>query len=222
MNATISAGEWFYMLTENDKLWAARMCQREGGDPADVLWTMTQRFAQVHRTYPTFAEMIQNYSQAINPKWRREGLYCRPGGSHATDDSCGPGPVGACCESLLVRRAAAAVMPFSATSQAVQAAVNAWFNGTLPNPVPKAVEFADQRVGHNFVNNPRNAGSVIVKDAGNVYIATAASLRWPPNFVTMTGTLELSPVSGGGGSGGLIGVMVGILGASWIVWRLGR
>jgi len=211
MGATIRAGSWSYTLTEGDKLWAARMCQREGGDPADVLWTMTQRFAQIHRTYPTFTELIQNYSQAINPKWRRDGLFCRPGGSRAGSEDC--------AETRLAARDRNAVMPFSSARANVKAAVTSWFNGTLPNPVPKAVEFADQRVGHNFVNNPRNAGSVIVKDAGNIYIATAASLRWASDFVTM---------SGGGMVGGstipILAVLLGLgfgVGAAFLGKRVG-
>jgi len=205
----ITAGSWTYILTENDKLWAARMCAREGGDPADVLWTMTQAFAGFRIRRPTsrstFTEFIQGYSQPINPKWRRDGLFCRPGGSHAMDTNCDrdAGPVGACCETLLARRDSAATMPFSAASPEVKSAVTSWFAGTLPNPVPKAVEFADQRVGNNFVAN--HAGSTIVKNAGNAYIATAASLRWPPNFVTMTG---------GGGSTTLPILLVVALGLS--------
>ena len=185
MGATIKAGSWTYSLSESDKLWAARMCQYEGNGvsyrPADVLWTMTQAYAQpaVHHHYPTFAEFIQSYSQPINPKWRRDGVFCRPGGEYAGGERCS--------ETALHRRDLAASLPWSGIRADVKAAVSSWFDGTLPNPVPKAVEFADPSVSQSFLD--RTPGSVVVKRADNWYIATASSLRWSDRFVKMTGSV---------------------------------
>jgi hypothetical protein len=67
--------------------------------------------------------------------------------------------------------------------------VTAWFDGKLPNPVPKAVEFADASVSQSFLD--RTPGSVVVKRAGNWYIATPDSLRWSDNFVRMLGSTAL-------------------------------
>jgi hypothetical protein len=180
MGATIKAGGWSYTLTESDKLWAARMCQYEGGNAADVLWTMTQAYAQagIHRRYPTFAEFIQSYSQPINPKWRRDGLFCRAGGRYAGQDNCS--------ERRLATRDTAASLPWSGVRASIKSAVSAWFDGTLPNPVPKAVEFADSSVSQSFID--RTPGSVVVKRAGNWYIATPSSLRWSDSFVKMAGS----------------------------------
>jgi hypothetical protein len=144
---------------------------------------MTQYFAlpRIHRLYPTFTALVQNYSQPINPKWRRDGQFCRPGGEYAGSERCS--------ETVLRRRDVAATLPWSAIRPSIKTAVTAWFDGKLPNPVPKAVEFADPSVSQNFLD--RTPGSVVVKREGNWYIAIPESLRWSDNFVRMLGSTAL-------------------------------
>lgn len=176
----ITAGNWSYVLSSADKLWAARMAQYEGGDVAATLWTMTQAYAQpaIHRAYGTFASFIQAYSQPINPIWRLGGSRCPTASSDSTDP---------CFTARLERRERAARMAFSETDLAVQEAVTDWDAGVLHNPVPKAVDFADDRVGQNFIDS--HAGSrAVLRAGGNVYIATRSSLQWPDAWVTMGAT----------------------------------
>lgn len=74
-----------YALTENDKLWLARAIAGETGEhlknidgPAAVAWSMMNRFllTKGQDVWPTFANLLRNYSQPINPKWYRGGSIC--------------------------------------------------------------------------------------------------------------------------------------------------
>ena len=193
----IKAGSWSYNITNEDKLWAARMAQFEGGNPAATLWTMTQAYSKpaIHTRWPTFTAFIQSYSQPINPIWALGGSRC----PSASSDPSSP-----CYSSRLAARQRAASMPFSAADADVQSAVNRWFAGTLPNPVPKAVEFADGTVGQHFIDN--HPGSYLVLRSGNLYIATAESAGWNVDHVRLEatvgagvlGVVAVAAIAGGG------------------------
>lgn len=206
---TIRNGDgWSYALTPTDKLWAARMAQFEGGEAADVLWTMTQAYAQPSRhnnpVYPTFTRFIQAYSQPINPIWRRDGSKCRLGGSHHGRDDCSA--------VRLDRRDIAASMPWSEIEPEIKRLTQLWYDGVLPNPVPRAVEFAAPAVSEGFIE--RNPGSQILKRLDNWYIGTRSSLAWPASWVTMT--------SGGpSGAGSVLAIGAAAAGAWWF-WRRNR
>lgn len=177
----IKYGNRSYQLTDEDILWAARMLDGESGtntvDGAAVLWTMTQRFALGR--WNTFTELIQAYSQPINPIWKRNGERCRPGGRyHGTEH---------CSEARLNRRDAISSKPWDRINPLIRTLVSQWGSGNLPNPVPRAVEFADPRVAAGFINRPENRGSVYVARLSNHFIATAQTKQWPANYVTMTG-----------------------------------
>lgn len=206
MTAIRNGDGWQYVLTPTDKLWAARMAQFEGGEAADVLWTMTQAYARssTHALYPTFTKFIQAYSQPINPIWRRDGSKCRPGGPYHGRDNCS--------EVRLARRDIAATMPWSEIDAPIREIVEQWYAGDLRNPVPRAVDFAAPDVATSFV--AEHAGSQILKRLDNWYIATASSLRWPANWVTMDGSIA---AAAGGAGGLLLAVLAG--GAWWYFKR---
>ena len=64
--STISKPGWSYTLTPEDKFWAAKMVEKEGGDAAADLWTMASRFAFISKVrYPTFTSLIRQYSVPI-------------------------------------------------------------------------------------------------------------------------------------------------------------
>jgi hypothetical protein len=64
--STISTPDWSYTLTPEDKFWAAKMVEKEGGDAAADLWTMASRFAFINKErYPTFTALIRAYSVPI-------------------------------------------------------------------------------------------------------------------------------------------------------------
>ena len=210
MNAIVKVpGLPDYVITDEDKLWAARAAHWEGGDDAgDTLWTWTQRHAlpNYRRRYPKLASLIQAHSQPVNPIWRRDGARCRPGGSHhGTDD---------CAERRLRNRDTAASMAFSQVRPEVQAKVNAWASGTLPNPAPRAVDFAAPKVARSFLN--RVAGSELLKQAGNWFVGTRESLTWPDNFVRMVPSGSAARIGARIGPAVVVGlVLVGALGIVW-------
>jgi hypothetical protein len=104
-----------YKLTDLDIAWLARSLMGEGGDTKEhaqlYAWTMFNRFMILYRApfdspeqvvaegkgvqfkakrFASFWRMILDFSQPVNPKWRRDGLYCKPGGSQAKTDRCAP------------------------------------------------------------------------------------------------------------------------------------
>jgi hypothetical protein len=180
----------------------ARAVHYEGGeDPADVIWTYTQRYMlpAMRERFATLSALIQAHSQPVNPIWRRDGSKCRPGGAYFGTEHCS--------ESRLARRDEAATMPWADARPEVRMRVEAWARGKLPNPVPRAVDFADPTVARAFLE--RHPDAVLVKQAGNWFIATAESRQWPPDYVRMGASYAL-PL--------LFGVAVlGLLGAWW--WR---
>jgi hypothetical protein len=201
-----------YRITSDDRLWAARAAHFEGGhDPADVLWTWTQRYAlpNFRRRYGSLRELIQAHSQPVNPIWRRDGSKCRPGAPyHGTDH---------CAERRLANRDRAARMPFSELRPEVQQKVTAWAKGQLSNPVPTSVDFAAPGVSQSFLG--RNPGSQLVKQAGNWFIATAQSRGWAPDHVQIVPSSGLAlavPIVGGVAIAAAAGF------AFWAWWRYGR
>lgn len=142
-----------YQLTKEDVMWAARMCQFETnpGDLIDanlVLWSMTNLFAlQGNRfnssktEFPTFARLIQAYSQPINPIWRRDGRKCRPGGKYHGQEPCS--------EKRLRRRDSHATITFSqlkAKSPDKMKVLIEWATGRSRPAVPKTTGFARPRL----------------------------------------------------------------------------
>ena len=184
-------GSTRYQITWDDLLWAARMIEGESGndmeDAANVLWAQTQRMANFHST--NFVRLIQGQSQPINPKWRADGEFCRPGGRWAADESrCGP--------TQLQRRQQLAEKPWEQISSARQDLVFNWATARLPNRVEKAVDFAQPGAASHhrgaagladrgliYVYDKRNRGPNSIDDLGNVYYATERSNAWPPEYV---------------------------------------
>jgi len=92
--------------------------------------------------------------------------------------------------------------------------VQAFADGGLPNPVPKAVEFANQPVSEGFLS--RNEGSTVIKRAGNWFIATRSSLAWPHDWVTVDG------MGSGRSSSWLVGVVAAAVTAAGVYFLLRR
>lgn len=167
-----------YQLTGNDVIWAARSALYEGGDVAATLWTLTQRYmGAARRQYPTFAAFVQAFSQPVNPLYARGGAYCARGGrAYGTYW---------CSEDLLRRRDAArhaSWIDLILRNDVGAQTVLDWANGELPNPVPRAVNFADRAtVAKNFPD------AHVVLDHGNLYIAEPWSRDWPRTHIAVAG-----------------------------------
>jgi len=175
-----------YKLTPLDAEWAIRMGIFEGSDPIPVLWTMAQRwvlFRAQGKGYKTFAAFLRDFSQPINPKWLRTGEFCKPGGAYA-----GKGP---CSEDKLARRAFAQTAPLSQIMLRDQTTVNtvvSWLKGEIPNPVPRATDFAQEPVAEGFLERNPTAEAILRVPANgcpncNVMIVTDATQRWPADYV---------------------------------------
>lgn len=203
-----------YQVTPEDILWLARSIQYEGGDHASTIWTYAQLQAKRRRS-SSLASLVRAHSQPVNPAW-----------DELTDAKCQQHP-DRCTPRHLQRRREAATKPWSELRPEIREKVLRWAKAELPNPVPRAVDFADPTVSASFIR--RNPGTRIVKEAGNWYLATPDVLDWPADFVTMRFG---SRVAGPGGIADLAvdpGLVAGIsiLGASalfagWAYWKYGR
>jgi hypothetical protein len=181
---------WAYTLTDEDVLWAAKMAAYEG-DPAEVLWAMTQRFVHTRaQNWPSFTAFIREFSQPINEDWYEGGRYCPPGSTSAR-----------CTPELLAKREhirrqtwddVAAEKP-SAVATTLQ-----WAQGKLRNPVPGVVNFAAPSVVRRFL--AQNPDSELRHRGDNWFIAEAKTKNWPSNYVVMipsTGATALAEASAG-------------------------
>lgn len=204
LGAITTSSGYRYQITPTDLLWLARSVQYEGGNELATAWTYAQRQADRRRTGPLY-ELVLGHSQPVNPKWRRTGEFCRPGGSRAGTD--------ACSEDRLARRDEAANLPWAGINDRVRTLLTNWAQGRTTNPVPRATDFADPAVSAAFLERPANAGSVVVLRDGNWYIAEARAARWPAGFVQITGP------TGANASGSMGLLLIGAAaGAAWYFW----
>lgn len=177
-----------YRLTPDDAEWAIRMAVYEGSDPTAVLWTMAQRwvlFDLQGKGYTRFATLLRQFSQPINPKWTRDGEFCRPGGRYHGEPPCS--------EDKLIRRERAQSEPLSATvarAPALARAAVLWLQGEAGNPVPRATDFAQEPVAEGFLERNPEAEAILREPAAacpscNVMIVTPDTRQWPVNYVWM-------------------------------------
>jgi len=66
-----------YVPTEEDRLWLLRAVEGEGPVHNEVAQVLVNRFlylrARIPNAYTTLAELVQAYSQPVNPLWMRGG-----------------------------------------------------------------------------------------------------------------------------------------------------
>lgn len=168
-----SQSGWSYQMTPEDLLWLARSVQHEAGNNEATAWTYAQLLAM--RRGSNLKTLVQGHSQPVNPIWRRDGSKCRPGGAfHGRDE---------CAERRLVVRDRAASMPWSEIRPSVREVIVKFATARLPNPVPRAANFANAPVTTNYLL--RHPSSAIVLREGNWYITEAQTNSWPPDFVTI-------------------------------------
>lgn len=194
----VSASGYRYQITPEDVLWLARSVAHEGGDHAATVWTYFQRIAAFRGS--SLCSLVMAHSQSINPIWRRDGEKCRPGGPYYGRDECS--------ERRLAARDRAASMPWDAIPAGIRQTVLDAAQAKLPNPVPRAIDFADPTVSSGFLR--RNPGSGIVLQAGNWYLYTARSAEWPADFVRVIYAGRTSMVSASSAA------MPG-----WALWAIG-
>jgi hypothetical protein len=221
MHAQIVAPGFRYRLTDEDVLWAARMADGEGDrDAPQVLWAMTQRFAGLVRR-GSFKSFIMNYSQPINPKWRRDGICCAQGAvgcpaRHADGSRRSWFGEEPCDPRRLARRDGMARKAWDDIPVVVRRAVTAWASARLPNPVPRAVDFATRDLVMRRV--ARDPSRKIVDRAGSWFITSERSNSWGPNHVVMQLDGRVARASTGPG---LLGILA-VGGAAWVGVRVAQ
>lgn len=195
-----------YQITPDDLLWLARSTQFEGADHAATIWAFAQRFAGIQRS-GTFTDLIRAYSQPVNPLW-----------DEASDPKCITSPH-RCSPETLARRQRARTITWAELNPAVRAAVLAFAQASLPNPLPRATDFASYDVRQWLRLNP-TAQILKSEPGGNWYSTHERSNGWPVDFVYVRFRDRLSVVASGGGSGGFgfWGAFgLGVLGAAGLV-----
>lgn len=170
-------GEQPYVITDEDKLWMARMIfgevnrnpaawsnpsvQQGGGA---VLWAMANHYitvGQKRQLYPSLGAFLQGYSQPINPRW------VDPNG-----DRCRRSPAMCTSERIAFRRMLRA-KSWNAFPVALQNLVLNFAAGRIPNPIGTRTDFRMAGTGYN-PSDPIN-----VED--NVF-GTAPNARRRPNL----------------------------------------
>lgn len=189
----IVAGSKRYQLTWEDLLWAAKMLIGECGDNnaatvegAAVLWCMASRWTV--GSWSTYKTLILQYSQPINPRWRRDGELCAPGGRYSGRTECRP--------EILDRRQALANLTWDDIATDIKEIVYNWATARVQNPIPKAVHFAVPRVASqgqgaaglrrrdfSLVWDTLNRGEECIEFGGNAFYSTTTTERWEPNHV---------------------------------------
>jgi hypothetical protein len=189
-----------YQITPDDVLWLARSVHKEGGNHTATIWTYLQRQAAGRRS-SSLASLVLAHSQPVNPRWRADGEFCRPGGEYAGSQYCTP--------QQLEARAANAVRPWSQIPQSVRDAVVSAVTARTPNPVPNATDFADPTVSAGFLR--RNPEARVVLRAGNWYI--------DERRVSSPVEIELDGRRVGAAAGGVGLALAAALVAGYAVWR---
>jgi len=177
---------WSYQLTPEDVLWLARSVQHESGNHAATAWTYAQLLAW--RRGRSLMRTVMAHSQPVNPIWRRDGEKCQPGGPYHGRDEC--------AERRLATRDRAATMPWSEIRPQIRQIVVDLATAKLPNPVPRAVNFANAPVTSRYLL--RHPSSAVVLREGNWYITEGPTNSWPADFVTISlGEREAGPSAAG-------------------------
>jgi len=188
-----------YTITDHDVLTAARAAYGEGVHEAPkTLWTWTQRFVMpgYSRRFRTLASLIEAHSQPINPRWRETGEFCRAGGRYEGTEYCS--------SAKLARRRRLATIGWSELPASLRKDVIHWAQAKLPNPVPRAVDFAASTL------RQQSSDTLLYRSGGHHYYAEPDSLRWAPDQVTIH---HEGRVAGPGDAAAAVGVVL-FLGAA--------
>jgi hypothetical protein len=158
-----------FSLNDEDLLMAAKLIHYEGGaqDPIQaraIVWTVATRLGWLRRSYTSFAKLVEDFAQPLNPKWRIGGEFCRVGSRYIGTDHCSA--------QRLTRRAEAAAARWEDLSTTARETALAFVRGELPNPVPGAANFASSTTAEGAV---ARGEQVLARIGGQTYFAEASS-----------------------------------------------
>lgn len=214
---TIIAGEKRIALTADDLLWAGRAAAGEGVGSAKgaaaVLWTWASRLAVSE--YESYGALVRAHSQPVSAIWLADGSKCRDPdgewfGRSYTDRRTGA-EVWPCSAARLAKRARLREVPWESLAPFIRNAVVSFAWGMLPNPVPRAVDFAS--------GLPTKRGQVLLAKVGdNEFFTTAASRAWPAKYVSVVGPDGAVASDAENGAVGAL-VVAGVAAAAYAAWR---
>lgn len=227
-----SAGGADYQLTLEDADALVRMAVFEGGDPAMALWALAQRWILFRDKYVKDAEandwktreyvhslkeMVGDFSQPLNAKWRRDGEFCRPGGKYHGTKFCKESSLKT--RDLAWRLSLSQLYERSAEDAAAIETAIRWLRGNVPNPIPRSTNWAAEDVATNYISRHPDATEIARAPADacpacNVFLVEGAARKWPENYVWLR-TPSGRVVGTSAGAGLLAGVWRGL--TTW--WR---
>jgi hypothetical protein len=178
---TTTDGKVSTPLLASDVLWTARAAAREAENEAEITpWVFAQRYVLFHLRSPSlsYADVLLSFSQPINPKWRADGEFCRPGGKYANTDFCSS-------DKLAARQwyATATWSQLDTRHPQVTKAVAAWAQALVQNPVPRVTNFSNAAVGGHYLDE--NPASKVYMKGANWYIVDPGPSKWPADYVQL-------------------------------------
>lgn len=178
-------GSWSYQMTSDDMMMLARALNGEEGPTGAprLAWCYAQRMYQGRNAYSSFASMVMNHSQVINPRWASTGEHCRPGGDYVGEPECN----GAASRPYNLRR------PWSAMRAGLPEQLLAWATGQVRNPIPRGTDFAGVSLVLRKIagRNPEGFRAVYQGPPGNTVVSTTASRAWPSDDFVQLRTTNL-------------------------------
>lgn len=170
-------GSFAYQMTAADMLMLARALNGEEGPSGAprLAWCYVQRFVMNHANHESFADMVVNHSQVINPRWASDGVHCRPGGAYYGEPECRG------AENRNYNR----TRPWTSLRSGLQDQLFAWASGRIANPVPKGSDFASASLVARKIAGRNPEGFAVVyqgiPEVTNSVVSTARSRRWSSN-----------------------------------------
>jgi hypothetical protein len=162
-----------YQMTRDDMLMLGRALNGEEGasGSARLAWCYAQRYVMNRTSYSSFASMVTQHSQVVNPRWASDGPHCSPGGDYYGKAECN----GAQNRNYNRTRA------WSTLKSDVQDALFAWASGNVENMIPRGVDFAAVSLVARKIAGRNAEGFRVVYQGppGNTVVSTARSRAWP-------------------------------------------
>lgn len=174
-------GRFEYALTGDDILVMARSIRKESmADRQAIAWCYAQRYVMLRQAgnwSGSLADMIEAFSQPINPKWFPDGQYCRPGGQYAGTDSC----------AHASSRPANATVPWSRIEPELQEFLAEWSRGHVGNNVPGVIDFRARDGETDRIRSGQSNRDLTYfpADTRNAFFTNSKSQRWPDGYVLL-------------------------------------